>query len=307
MIDNKRNILVTGAKGFVGSNTVKYFKALGFETYGIGHGDMSTAELLVFGLDHWKNSDITINSINDYAVRFDLIIHCGGSGSVGFSVEHPYDDFKKTVDGTLEVLEYMRLFSPKSHLIYPSSPAVQGEHQDAPISEGYLGKPCSPYGYHKKIAEELCKSYSEKFNLKVSIVRLFSVYGIGLKKQLLWDSVKKITSSNNQAVFWGTGYETRDFIHIDDVVRIFEALSHQKKSFIIVNGGTGSKITISEVVEKIKVLLHVETKVVFNNELSEGNPIYYCASTFLLKSIYNKDFNEIDQGLIEYVRWAYGQ
>lgn len=304
MMESKKNVLVTGAKGFVGSNTAKYFKRLGFETYGIGHGDMSTAELLAFGLDHWRNSDITINSINGYAVKFDLIIHCGGSGSVGFSVEHPYDDFKKTVDGTLEVLEYIRLFSPKSHLIYPSSPAVQGEHQDTPIPEEYLGKPCSPYGYHKKIAEELCKSYSEKFNLKISIVRLFSVYGVGLKKQLLWDSVKKISSSNDEAIFWGTGYETRDFIHIDDVVKIFEALSYHKKLFIIVNGGTGSKITISEIVEKIKVLLHVDTRVFFNNKVSEGNPIYYSASTVLLKSIYNKDFKKIDQGLIEYVRWA---
>lgn len=304
MTKNIKTILVTGAKGFVGSNTAKYFKSLGYETYGIGHGDISTVELLEFGLDHWKNSEITIGSINEYSIQFDLIIHCGGSGSVGFSVENPYYDFKKTVDGTLEVLEYMRLFSPRSHLIYPSSPAVQGEHPDAPIDEGFLGKPCSPYGYHKKIAEELCKSYSEKFELKISVVRLFSVYGIGLKKQLLWDAVNKISSSREHAIFWGTGQETRDFIHIGDVVKIFEALTCQTDDFTIINGGSGKKIAISDVVKKINFLLDHDVEILFNNKISHGNPIYYWASIARLESIFKGDFKDIDQGLAEYVRWA---
>lgn len=302
---NKLNrILVTGAKGFVGSNTAKYFKSLGFETFGIGHGDMSTAELLSFGLDHWKASDITVQAINDYAVHFDLIVHCGGSGSVGFSVEHPYLDFKKTVDGTLEVLEYIRLYSPNSYMIYPSSPAVQGEHSDTPILESFIGKPCSPYGYHKKIAEELCRSYSEKFGLKIGIVRLFSVYGIGLKKQLLWDAVQKISRSNSVVEFWGTGNETRDFILIDDVVKVFEELFLRDERFSLVNGGAGNKLTIYDVVNKIKILVGSDTTISFNNQENPGNPVYYWASLERLNQLKKFEFKSFDQGLAEYVGWA---
>lgn len=300
----EKRLLVTGAKGFVGSNTARYFKSIGFETYGIGHGDLSTTELLDCGLDHWKNSDITIQAIRDYAVNFNLIIHCGGSGSVGFSVNNPYLDFKKTVDGTLEVLEFIRLYSPNSYLIYPSSPAVQGEHPDSPISESFVGKPCSPYGYHKKIAEELCQSYSEKFELRIGVVRLFSVYGIGLKKQLLWDAVQKIKQSDSFVEFWGTGNETRDFIHIGDVVKIFEKLFQVNDRFSLVNGGTGSKYTIKEVVNKIKALSGSKAQISFNNQENLGNPIYYWASLDHFKENHQSDFKVFDQGLDEYVRWA---
>ncbi|MDF1584272.1 MAG: NAD(P)-dependent oxidoreductase [Methyloprofundus sp.] len=300
----QKRILVTGAKGFVGANTAKYFKSLGFETYGIGHGDLSTVELLNFGLDHWRNSDITIQAIRDYAVDFDVVVHCGGSGSVGFSVDHPYLDFKKTVDGTLEILEYIRLYSPNSYMVYPSSPAVQGEHPDIPIVESFVGKPCSPYGYHKKIAEELCHSYSEKFGLKIGIVRLFSVYGIGLKKQLLWDAVQKIKKSNSAVEFWGTGNETRDFIHIDDVVKVFEELFLIGERFFLVNGGTGNKFTINDIVNRIKLLVGSDSKISFNNQENPGNPVYYWASIECLEQLHKFEFKRFDQGLAEYVRWA---
>jgi len=306
-----KRVLVTGAKGFVGSNTVKHFKSLGYETYGVGHGDIPTSDLLAYGLDHWKSSEITIHAIQEYNVEFDLIVHCGGSGSVGFSVENPYQDFKKTVDGTLEVLEFIRLYSPSAHLIYPSSPAVQGEHPDSPIEESYIGKPCSPYGYHKKIAEELCQSYSEKFGLNVSIVRLFSVYGIGLKKQLLWDAVRKISTCDANAIFWGTGKETRDFIHIRDVVKIFESLIENSlkldSKFLLVNGGTGNKISIAQVVEKIKSILNRDVELSFNNKVSEGNPVFYWASTRRLECMGKFDFTSFDDGLKEFVAWAYEQ
>jgi UDP-glucose 4-epimerase len=299
-----KKILVTGAKGFIGSNTARHFKRLGFQTYGIGHGDIELHKLRNYGLDQWINSDITVDAIKEFSTEFDLIVHCAGSGSVGFSISNPYLDYKKTVDGTLEILEFTRLYSPAAHFIYPSSPAVQGEHSDSPIKEDYIGQPCSPYGYHKKIAENLCQSYSEQFKLKISIVRLFSVYGIGLRKQLLWDAVERINNTKGVVEFWGTGNETRDFIHISDVVSLFELLLDIKDIFSIVNGGTGQKNNINSVVCSIRNLLLSEASIQFNNAQNAGNPIYYWASVEKLKSITpitSKDFNS---GLVEYVRWA---
>ena len=299
-----KRILITGAKGFLGSNTARYFKNLGYLTYGLGHGDLLVDECSETGLDYWYKSNICIDAIKEINVVFDVIVHCGGSGSVGFSVEYPYDDFKKTVDGTLEVLEYIRIYNPNTHLIYPSSPAVQGECIDEPIKESYVGKPASPYGYHKKIAEDLCQSYSSKYDLKISIVRLFSVYGNGLKKQLLWDACSKIKNKKIETIFWGTGDETRDFIHIDDVVKIFEKLLYVENKYMVINGGTGEKTSIKSVVNKIKKLLNSETKIRFNQQIDEGNPIYYRASTEKLKKILNSDMKTVDKGFAEYVNWV---
>ncbi len=299
-----KKILITGAKGFVGSNTARYFKNLGFQTYGIGHGYIKSNELSNYGLDYWCDSGISVNAIKQFTTIFDVIVHCAGSGSVGASISNPYLDYKKTVDGTLEVLEFIRLYNTSAHLIYPSSPAVQGEQADSPIKEDYIGKPCSPYGYHKKFSEDLCESYSKQYNLKISILRLFSVYGIGLKKQLLWDAVCKIKNADKSVEFWGTGDETRDFIHIDDVVRLFEALLETKEMFSIFNGGTGVKYSISAVVFFIRDLLLSEIKIDFNNEKNEGNPIYYWANSEKIKSVVSIDFKKFNSGLEEYIGWA---
>lgn len=299
-----KNILITGAKGFLGSNVAKYLKKLGYKTYGIGHGDLLVEECEKIGLDYWYKSDVTINAIRDIGQKFDLIIHCGGSGSVGFSVEHPYDDFKKTVNGTLEVLEYMRLYNQDAHLIYPSSPAVQGECEDKPIKEEYVGKPASPYGYHKKIAEDLCRSYSDKYDIKVSIIRLFSVYGNGLKKQLLWDACNKIINAKTEVEFWGTGEETRDFIHVDDVLKIIEKIRNTDKKYLVINGGSGKKYTIREIVYMIKGLLDSDCKIKFNNQVNEGNPIYYWANVEKLNKIGSYNNVTLNNGLEKYIEWV---
>lgn len=301
-----KKILITGSKGFLGSNIAKHFKTLGYETYGIGHGGLSIEESSQIGLDYWKKDDISIKSILEFDQTFDVIVHCGGSGSVGFSIEHPYDDFKKTVDGTLEVLEYMRVYNPNAHLIYPSSPAVQGEHPDEPIKEEYIGKPASPYGYHKKIAEDLCQSYSEKFGLKVSIARLFSVYGNGLKKQLLWDAYHKITDAKDEVVFWGTGDETRDFIHINDVLILIDALIQKDDKFVLINGGTGIKHTIRNVVEMIRDLINPKIHIRFNNQVNIGNPIYYWADTQKLEKNNIKLNKKLEKELVNYIEWSKG-
>lgn len=299
-----KKILITGAKGFLGSSAAKHFKALGYETYGIGHGGLSVEESTEIGLDYWKKDDISIKAILEFEQTFDVIVHCGGSGSVGFSVEHPYVDFKKTVDGTLEVLEYMRVNNPKAHLIYPSSPAVQGECKDAPIKEDYVGKPASPYGYHKKIAEDLCQSYSEKYSLKVSIARLFSVYGFGLRKQLLWDACHKIKEAKDKVSFWGAGDETRDFVHVSDVLSLFDTLIKKDEIFTLVNGATGRKHSIKNVIEMIRDLVNPSISIQFNNQVNIGNPIYYWADTQKLEQLGFKPRVKLEQEIKNYVKWA---
>lgn len=198
----------------------------------------------------------------------------------------------------------MRVYNPKAQLIYPSSPAVQGEHTNTPIKEDYVGKPASPYGYHKKIVEDLCQSYSEKYSLKISVVRLFSVYGNGLKKQLLWDAYNKIRYSSKEVEFWGTGEETRDFIHIEDVLIIFLKLLNISEQFIILNGGTGLKYTVRQVVEIVKNLVNPKISIEFNRKVNIGNPIYYCADITKLKEICSSPSIKFEYDIVGYIDWV---
>jgi UDP-glucose 4-epimerase len=298
-----KTILITGARGFIGRSVSKFYKSIGFHTYGIGHGHMSTDDCLDIGLDYWNKSEVTINSIRKINVKFDLIVHCAGGGSVGFSVENPYKDFKKTVDSTLEILEYIRIYNNNAYFIYPSSPAVHGECNDVRIKESMAINPISPYGYHKKMVEDLCQVYSKKYNLKIGVIRLFSVYGIGLKKQLLWDSYIKI-KKNEDAEFWGVGNETRDFIYIDDVIDIMNSLYNLNRPFIIINGGSGEKYTINQVVRMIRDIVSPSTNISFNKVVDTGNPRHYWADIEKLKKIKKNDFVKFKDGLHEYINWC---
>ena len=299
-----KKILITGARGFLGSYTVRHFKALGYETYGIGHNVTSSLATKDKDLNYWVEADISVKTILEFQQSFDVIVHCAGSGSVSYSLEHTDKDFEKTVDGTLEILEYMRLYNPKAQLIYPSSPAVQGEHPNEPINEKYIGKPASPYGYHKKLAEELCQSYSKEFELNISIVRLFSVYGNGLKKQLLWDACIKIYNAKDEVTFWGTGEETRDFIHISDVLSLFDILLRNKNKYLLINGGTGTRYTVRKVVEMIRDLIGSDVNIKFNNQINRGNPIYYWADTQKLDSFGFITKKKLNQELKNYIEWV---
>ncbi len=298
-----RKILITGAKGFIGSNISTYFKKLSFEIYGIGHGIISKKEANHIGIDYWFNSEITLKSLCDINQKFDIIIHCAGSSSVDFSIQNPYLDFKKSVDTTLELLEYIRIHNKDTKLIYPSSSAVYGEHPNYKISEFSKRNPCSPYGFHKKIIEDLCESYSKRYNLNIKIIRLFSVYGKGLRKQLLWDACNKFSNPSKEVVFFGKGNETRDFIHVNDVAKLFHFVLEQKELFLIVNGGNGIKYNIKEIVTKINKLFRVNKQIIFNNISHEGNPIYYWADISILETFNWKSEITFEEGLKEYITW----
>jgi len=297
-----KKILITGALGFIGMSLSKYHSQKGYKVYGIGHGKLNDEnEINIFV--KWVEGDITLENILRFNEKFDIIVHCGGSGSVGASIEKPYQDFKKTVEGTAEVLEYIRKYNSNAHLIYPSSPAVQGECQDTPIKESYVGKPCSPYGYHKRMAEDLCRSYYERYNIKISIIRLFSVYGEGLKKQLLWDACQKMITDKDEVLFFGTGEETRDFIHVDDVIQIIERVIKKSPQFEVYNGGTGNRTSIEELVMLIKKELRVEVDINFNNEVNVGNPIYYLADVTKLNELQVSPKIELEEGIRRYCEW----
>ena len=141
---------------------------------------------------------------------------------MGASIANPYEDFTRTVATTAELLEWMRLGARNARLVSVSSAAVYGAGHTGPIREEQALLPFSPYGYHKLMMENLCLSYAANYGLAVTVVRLFSVYGSWLKKQVLWDMCSSLASGTRQLVLGGTGEELRDWTDIRDVVRALE-------------------------------------------------------------------------------------
>lgn len=208
---------VTGANGFIGRHLVRELADGGLVVHGVGHGALDPADARALGLQNWINGAVDAANLNALAAAHGLpshVFHLAGGSSVGLSMERPFEDFSRTVASTARLLEWLRSFAPESRLVVVSSAAVYGADHTGPIPEGAALVPMSPYGHHKLMMEQLCRSYVQSFGIRCAVVRLFSVYGPNLRKQLLWDICSRLRSEQRTLNLGGTGAEIRDWTDV---------------------------------------------------------------------------------------------
>ena len=296
------NVLVTGAFGFLGRHVSRACARAGYTVRGIGHGLWTRAVWSDWGLSEWHASDVTLDAMVSYAGEPDMIVHCAGSGSVGFSMSNPAQDFDRTVVTTRDVLEYMRLHRPQARLVLPSSASVYGNALTMPISLMAPLSPVSPYGWHKQMAEDCCLSYARHFGVSVAIVRLFSVYGVGLRKQLLWDACTNL--SRGPATFGGTGQETRDWLHVDDAAHLLVAAGRAASSSqLIINGATGVGVPTRWIVETIANAFGGAGGVQFSQGARPGDPLHLIADMSGAHMLDWRPEKTLEAELARYVEW----
>lgn len=297
------NVLVIGGCGFLGRNVAKYFSDNNWLVSGAGNDNWVDDEFKDWGFSSWKRGEISLQLLNQIPEVPDVIVHCGGSGSVGFTQNNPHEAFSKTVYSTSAILEFMRQKAHKAKLVYPSSPAVYGAHAPKPMKISDPFNPVSLYGHHKVMAEMLCKQYQDFFDLDVRIIRFFSIYGRGLKKQLFWEASKKLLSGHKNAEFWGTGHETRDFIHVKDAASLCFKTALSTKKNLCLNGASGNFHKIKEAIEILRNSLDADIKVQFNEKTRPGDPIHYQACIDEALSIGWEPMISLESGLLDYARW----
>lgn len=293
-------VFVTGAAGFVGRYVAREFAEQGHLVSGLGWGKFP--ESSQWGLYHWYEGSVTLDNLIEWADKPDVIVHCAGGSSVAYSVEYPRQDFSLTVDSTSQVLEYIRLHSPQTRLVYPSSAAVYGNVEQLPIQESFPLQPISPYGVHKAMCEQLCEMYFHNYGVSSSVVRLFSVYGRELRKQLLWDACNKLLRQEYE--FFGTGEELRDWLHVTDAARLIVTMAlSANDSFDVFNGGTGQGVRVRDVLQQLFDAFKVESAPVFSNQAKTGDPVGLVADSQALKKLAWKPEVELQSGIQDYVQW----
>lgn len=298
-----KTILITGAHGFLGRHTALAFKNLGWRVLGVGYGQWQPDELEEYGLHRWIEAAVTKDVLANIQEPLDCVFHCAGGSSVSYSVENPLLDFQQSVNSAITVLEYLRITHPEAKFIYPSSAAVYGNQPDVPISEDFKLKPISPYGYYKKIIENLCESYFVNYGLSSVVIRFFSIYGEGLEKQLLWDACSKLTAGRDCAEFFGTGKETRDWLNVSDAASLVSCLAQKDLGFAIFNGGSGSRVSVAEILSKLVVELKVSTEVVMGGQIKVGDPVHYWADNSTARELGWEPEIELGYGIREYASW----
>ncbi len=288
--------IIIGSQGFIGSHLFDYFSKNN-PTWGADIQPIDKPNY--FYIDPEKD-DFEIAFQNE---KYDVCINASGNGLVSRSVSDPDFDYRLNTHNVYKILSNIRKYNPACKFIQLSSAAVYGNPVALPIHEDHPLNPISPYGYHKLITEELCRMYTQLFGVPTAIVRIFSVYGPRLQKQLFWDTYHKYLK-NKQVELFGAGTESRDFIYIDDLVRAFDLII-QKSPFQadIYNAGSGEADTIRDVSTLFLSLLDKEAYPQFSHVTKAGDPVHFQADIQKLKDLGFTASTDLRQGLTHYIEW----
>lgn len=294
--------LVTGAHGFLGRHVALELSGHGYEVHGLGHGTWSPEEQHVWGVKSWLRSDVDVTALSCLDVSPSLIIHCAGGSAVSFAEQNPVADFERTVSSTAAVLQTQLRKWPAARLVLTSSAAVYGKALEQPIRETAPLKPVSVYGLHKLLAEQLVHFYADRFGITGAIVRLFSVYGPGLRKQLFWDACGKLAKGD--WTFPGTGAETRDWVHVRDAARLLRIAAEVPiEGCVVVNGGTGRGRRVDAVLRMIAGAVAPDGEVAFSGLSRSGDPQHYEAHMGVAHQFGWEPMQDFDSALAQYCAW----
>jgi UDP-glucose 4-epimerase len=222
--------------------------------------------------------------------------HLGGSASVGAAERDAEHDRVLTVESTRELVAAARSMA-LGRLVLVSSAAVYGDGGAQRLEEGRPLAPISTYGRHKAAAEDLLLGAVGSS----AIVRFFSLYGPGLRKQLLWDACHKLRAP--RPTFAGTGAELRDWLHVDDAVTLLGIVASAGERQLLVNGGTGIGTSVASALGTLAAALPGAHAPVFSGEVRSADPVALVADPRRAEALGWRPAVSVERGLAEYARW----
>lgn len=301
------SVWITGARGFIGRHVARAFAGTGHSVIGLGHGSWTEAEHRACGVAEWRNGEVSHANLDALAADVGLpevVVHLAGGSAVGPSYAQPAEDFRRSVLAAGELAEWLRLRAPAARLVMASSAAVYGSGHAGPVAETAVCAPFSPYGFHKRMAELVLESYARNFGLRVAVVRLFSVYGPGLRKQLLWDACGRLAAGATTLQLGGTGDELRDWLHVEDAARLIQlAADHAAAEPWWVNGGTGVATPVREVAACLAHAMGHAVPLSFSGQSRSGDPARLVADTARLRSLGFAPRWQWPDGVAAYAAW----
>lgn len=239
----KKQTLITGASGFVGSYLLPALKTHGSYEIHCFQGDIRSRETVE---DQLKK------------VQPDILIHLAAQAFVPNAIANPWETEEINVGGTLNLLEILHRLQKPCKMLYVSSADVYGkQNMDVlPLEESLLPKPVNPYAGSKLAAESFCRQYSEYSpSVSVVIARPFNHIGIGQRKEFVipnfCSQIIEAKYVGKKEILVGDLAPTRDFSHVEDIVAGYLTLIERGESGEIYNICSGEERSIRYMVEEL--------------------------------------------------------
>jgi len=268
-------ILVTGITGLIGSHLARYLTG--------------KENVEVFGFKRWRSPEDNIEDllgkisfiegdIQDFAsvrgavkmARPDWVFHLAAQSYPKESLAAPHITFRINVEGTINLLEAIRNWSPSSKVHIASSSAAYGfvNPEDVPISEDHPLRPLSPYGVSKVAQEHLAYQYFKNYGITTYIARFFNQAGPGQNERSAIQTFSKQAAmiekgKQKPIIYVGNLKAKRDYTDIRDTVRALWLLMQKGEAGQIYNIGSGKSTVIGDLLDLVldKVKLKVEIKI----------------------------------------------
>jgi len=247
----KGKVLVTGGSGFVGREVVKQLSLKGYSV---------TVLDRVQKPDDFTNVKYIQGDIQNAAkcvvacAGQDYVIHLAAKPRIPESFINPDDYFDDNVTGTKNILTAASAVGVRK-FIYGSSSSIYGNNP-TPHKPFHKPDPLNYYAMTKLFGEHLCKQYKNMFNLNYNILRFFTVYGDEQpdddNKGLMISKFYRLASEGKPLTVHGDGTFKRDYIHVSDVAAACIASMESKVKSEVFNVGTGSNISVNEVIDILK-------------------------------------------------------
>ncbi|MEI9897632.1 MAG: NAD-dependent epimerase/dehydratase family protein [Chthoniobacter sp.] len=298
-----RTIVITGIAGFLGRHVAQLFLREGWRVIGIDEIAPEKAQIRDVAYHQLALPDSRLAELLRQAAP-ETCIHCAGCASVALSMEDPAADFRGNVTLVFELLEALRKHAPRCRFLLLSSAAVYGDPASLPVTEDHAVQPLSPYGYHKRQAELLCEEFSRIHALPTACARIFSAYGPGLRRQVVWDICEKVLCLG-KLMLRGTGAESRDFIHATDIAYGLRILAESAPcEGEIYNLASGREVTIAELAKLVLARLGSPAQPHFDGQATPGNPLRWRADIAKIAALGFTPAVPFESGIDAVATWA---
>jgi UDP-glucuronate 4-epimerase len=259
-------VLITGAAGFIGSHLCERLLDDGCMIVGIDNFDdfydppikrRNIRSCLKETNFQFIEADIRDHNAMGRAVRdgVDVIVHLAARAGVRPSIAQPVLYADVNINGTMVLLEAAKEYGIK-RFIFASSSSVYGNNKKVPFSEeDNVDFPISPYAATKKAGELICHTYHHLYDISITCLRFFTVYGPRQRPDLAIHKFAKLIEQNKPIPVFGDGSMMRDFTYIDDIIDGTVAAIERCDGFHIYNLGESQPISVNDLIAEIEQAL----------------------------------------------------
>jgi len=255
------SVLVTGGAGFIGTHVVDALRSTADVTV-LDDGSSGDLDAVPDGVACIEADVRDQAAVRAAVAEADVVVHLAAVVSVDESVADPPRSHAVTVDGTLHVLEAAR--DADARVVLASSAAVYGDPETVPIAEDHRQDPRSPYGLDKLAADRYARLYHDLYGVETVVLRPFNVYGPGQSAEYagVISVFLEQARAGDPITVHGEGTQTRDFVHVEDVVDAVLLAATTDAVGEAFNVGTGASVTINELAALVRDVTGAESEIV---------------------------------------------